>query len=218
MAAAKHIMAWSLTGLTVGALDPSGACRGTTNHAFFFPPPRWVSDGEQHHGSLPWKILNALCLAREWPRQEAASTHSRAIRVYEISRTSNQSQYELSHQFFEPNANPFHLGFTVFDLPDELILSVLSYVSPEPRLAGHRARFRAQYNMEISGNHRRRVQFLRPLSRTCRAMRLRLMPWIWERLEASPRRNWSSGEDFDRRLSNVANVLHKDAFLATSVK
>jgi len=88
----------------------------------------------------------------------------------------------------------YFIHFAVLGLPDELILSILSHISPEPRLTGHYARFRVQYNMDINKYHQRRVEFLRPLSATCKAMRLRLLPWIWEHLELFIPRFFNSGE------------------------
>ena len=99
--------------------------------------------------------------------------------------------------------------FVVFELPDELILSILSHVSPEPQLTGPYARFRVQYRMEINDDHRKRVRFLRPLSMTCRAMRLRLLPWMWDLIEPS---------DLGWNLFAIVNALHADTFLAASVK
>jgi len=52
------------------------------------------------------------------------------------------------------------------------------------------------------------MRFLRPLSMTCKAMRLRLLPWIWEHLEPS----WG---DYLNRITNAVRV---DRSLASSVK
>ena len=50
---------------------------------------------------------------------------------------------------------------------------------------------------------------------TCRAMRLRLLPWVWERLEIP----WQNEEeDFARKLNTITNTLRADAYLTTSVK
>lgn len=74
--------------------------------------------------------------------------------------------------------------FTVFDLPDELILSILSYIFPDPpRHIGDYARFRINYPRNSDYNRRRWIDFLRTLSMTCKAMRLRLLPWVWGRIE-----------------------------------
>ena len=113
----------------------------------------------------------------------------------------------------------FH--FLVFQLPDELILSILSWVSPDPQLTGHYARFRVQYSMEISDYHERRTRFLLLLSMTCRMMRLRLLPWIWERvecLELIP--SWSPDLEAapPRGLNAIMGVLHKDIFLAANIR
>jgi hypothetical protein len=105
-----------------------------------------------------------------------------------------------------------HPVFPVFKFPDELILSVLSYVSSRPKPTGHYARFRFQYNMDNNYCHRRRAEFLLPLSMTCRAMRLWLLPWIWEHVEVF------SGENLERRPKAIADALRADPCLGMSVK
>ena len=73
--------------------------------------------------------------------------------------------------------------------------------------------------MEIDGYHEQRVRFLVPLSMTCKAMRFRLMPWIWECvecLESAP--NWSSEGSVPRKLNSIVSALRADISLATSVK
>jgi len=108
------------------------------------------------------------------------------------------------------NANLSDPIFPVFELPDELILSVLSHVAPEPQLTGYRARFRVQYFMEMSDDYYRRAQFLLPLSTTCKAMRLRLRPWIWDLIEPSRRRHVMN--------FTILNALHTDASLAATIR
>ena len=105
-----------------------------------------------------------------------------------------------------------HLISAVFEFPDELILSVLSYVSPALELTGQYARFRFQYNMDNSDYHRRRMEFLLSLSMTCRTMRLRLLPWIWKHIEAS------SWKDLGRRHKAIVDVLRTDPCLGMSVR
>ena len=65
--------------------------------------------------------------------------------------------------------------------------------------------------MEISDYRQQRVRFLRPLSMTCKLMRLRLLPWIWEHLEPS----WG---DFVGNLKTIAYVSRADISMAASVK
>ena len=67
------------------------------------------------------------------------------------------------------------------------------------------------------GHRGQQVKFLRPLSMTCRAMRLRLLPWIWGRLEIYPN-NWSSTRDYAKGLNALTNVLLADVSLAANVK
>lgn len=94
------------------------------------------------------------------------------------SKTSYVASFDRTLTYLSP--------FVVFELPNELFLSILSYISPEPRLAGHYARFRVQYCMQINDVHYLRAQLLRPLNMTCKAMRLRL--WTWDLIEPSRRR------------------------------
>ena len=50
---------------------------------------------------------------------------------------------------------------------------------------------------------------------TCRAMRLRLLPWVWECIALS----WRSSEGTSaKNLNTIAYALHGDKFVATSVK
>ena len=107
--------------------------------------------------------------------------------------------------------------FAVFQLPDELILSVLSHIYP--RYSNRYSQFRIHEKMGIDHYRKMRVRFLQPLSMTCRAMRLRLIPWIWEYLQVPPPRDWSSrGEIVVRELNAIANFLCADTFPAFSVK
>ena len=59
------------------------------------------------------------------------------------------------------------------------------------------------------------AEFLRPLSMTCRAMRLRFLPWVWERLVL---RLYYSEEAAVRTLNTITNASQADRFLSTSVK
>ena len=65
--------------------------------------------------------------------------------------------------------------------------------------------------------HQRRLKFLLPLSVTCRAMRLRVLPWIWERIEVFLG-DWAGGENIVRRLEAMVDALRADPGLAMRVK
>jgi len=132
--------------------------------------------------------------------------------VPQTSPSTSSSFRPLDRTLF----NLFDPIFAVFQLPDELILHLLSHISPEPQLTGHYARFRFQYGMAINDYHEQRVGFLRPLSMTCVAMRLRLLPWIWERLELIP--SYSPEFLFQLKVDAAAKTLRKDISLAASVK
>jgi hypothetical protein len=129
-------------------------------------------------------------------------------------QTSHSTSSRISSSDQIPMSS--HSTFTVFKFPDELILSILSHVSTDPGLTGQYARFRFLYNMTASDYHRQRVKFLLPLSMTCRAMRLRLLPWIWERTEASLL--LCGLECLVRRHEIIVGALRADSGLSMSVK
>ena len=53
---------------------------------------------------------------------------------------------------------------------------------------------------------------------TCRAMRLRLLPWVWGRLEL-PQQVYGLVQEWTvQRLSIILNGPHTDGFLASGVK
>jgi len=159
----------------------------------------------RNHGSILYQI-------GAWLREEAAPGHDSA------SRAPNQHQYELSHCPLLLNINILRPLFTVFRIPTELILSILSHISPEPQLTGDYARFREQYCMEINDDHQERARFLRPLSMTCRLMRLRLVPLMWNLVEPSRNIWFRDSEGFEQNLIAIANASQADKFLAASVK
>ena len=129
------------------------------------------------------------------------------------SCTPNQPQYELLHHFLRPNVDPSYPISAVFKLPTELILSILSHITPEPHLTGHYARFRVQYCMQINDDHYQRAQFLRTLSMTCKEMWLRVRPWIWDLIETSRRRRVPL-----RMMTTIVNGIRADSSLAVCVK
>ena len=155
----------------------------------------------QNHGSLLRKVFKVL---------HRAPSYRPTIETPRIPRTSNQPQYKPPHLCFESNVDLLHI--LVFELPDELILSILSHIAPNPQVIGHCAWFRDSYGARE--NHRyQRTQFLRRLSMTCRAMRLRFVPWVWERLEISMLHYWRS-----REINIIANALEADVLLVTSIR
>ena len=71
--------------------------------------------------------------------------------------------------------------------------------------------------MEMNDDYHQRAQFLIPLSMTCKAMRLRLRPWIWDLVEPSRRRhvmNLTMVETLRTDTSLAASVRYLRAFLA----
>ena len=135
-----------------------------------------------------------------------------------VSRTPSQPRYEPTHHFLKSNVNPSHSIFPVFQLPDELILSILSYISPDPRLSNRYTRLSTSCRLRIRYWRYERESFLRPLSMTCRAMRLRLLPWIWEYPVIFELHTWTVKQKIEVRLNNIASAFRADALLATSVR
>ena len=106
-----------------------------------------------------------------------------------------------------------YLHFSVFKLPDEIILSILSHIAPDPQAIGLCAWFRDSYGAKVNDYRYQRTQFLRRLGMTCRLMRLRFVPWVWERLEISLTHYRKSEE-----MNIIVNALHADAFLAANIR
>lgn len=142
------------------------------------------------------------------------------IEVPRTSCTPNKPQYD-SHPFFRSNANLPHPILAVCALPDELILCILSHISPDPRPPSHYTWFYSiQYNQKGGDGYlQQRVGFLRLLSMTCKEMWFRLLPWVWERLELPlPCGSRDLEGVFVRRLNATVDVLHMNPFPATIVK
>ena len=66
--------------------------------------------------------------------------------------------------------------------------------------------------------HKRRVQVLRSLSMTCGTMRLRLLPWVWERLWMPPPYGRDTQATFGGILSSFEGASRASTFLAPSVR
>jgi len=151
-----------------------------------------------------------------WKRNPATTV----IPVPKSSR-SPAPQTSLSANSCIDSLDPKLISFVVFELPDELILSILSHISPEQQFTGHYAWFRIQYDLMTDDRHRLRVGFLRPLSMTCKEMRLRLIPFIWEHLQLflvdSVLRKGGGG-DGAPRLETLLSALRADMSLAITVK
>jgi len=81
-------------------------------------------------------------------------------------------------------------------------------------------------------DHRQWVRSLLPLSITCTVMRLRMLPWMWERLECltqdpgqnsgrlnpGPTPSWKLEWALLGKVNTSTEALHADTCLATSVK
>ena len=124
-----------------------------------------------------------------------------------------QTSLSTSTRMSSLNRTLTYLHLTVFELPDELILSILSHIAPDPQATGHCAWFRDLDPEEGRVYCDQRRQFLRRLSMTCREMRLRFVPWVWERLEISSTHYGKSEE-----MNIIANALYADAPPATNIR
>lgn len=128
--------------------------------------------------------------------------------IQTLTRAQNQPQ----------SRTPATQSSPIFKLPDELIISLPSYTSPAPRHSDHIARFRVQYDMTIDNRHQEWMKLLRTLSMTCKKMRFRLIPWIWERLELFPQHHCASESENIRYTGMVFDIVKGDEYLAPAVK
>jgi len=78
-------------------------------------------------------------------------------------------------------------------------------------LIGPYARFRVQYGTKIDDYLEQRERCLRALRMTCKAMRLRLFPWIWGHIEPS-------FGDHMGNLKVIVNASRADRSFASSVR
>jgi len=134
-------------------------------------------------------------------------------------QTSLSTSFLSSIGLFRSDTDLSYPIFAVFQLPDELILSILSHICPDPRLTGQYARFCVQYRMKINDYHQRRMELLHLLSRTCMAMRLRFVPWIWDHIQLSRCSYDSDGiADISWKFTALEKAVHANVSLATCVK
>ena len=183
-----------------------------------FSPPS-LSGGEP----CDTEIMN--CHGDNTPKFSARITYGLVRKRHSTIRRSPTPQTSLSTSFpssiglFQSNANLSYYIFAVFQLPDELILSILSHISPDPHLTGQYARFCVQYRMKISDSHQQRMKILHPLSRTCMAMRLRLLPWIWDHIQPSRCFYDTNGKrSISWKFATLARTVYADVSLATRVR
>ena len=173
------------------------------------PDPLILSALDLDTSMLFTKLARSLCTKRPSARVSLPKF---------LGFPAAQTSLSTSPHISQPFASNLISFVTVVSLPDELILSILSHISPEPPRSDHFTRFRVQYGLRINRCHWERMRFLRALSMTCKAMRLRLVPWIWERLEVFPRESsdWLAAQV--QRLKSVLSALKGDACLAISVR
>jgi len=164
----------------------------------------------EYRGEITPPSFTGLAYGLVWKRHTRRSP---------APQTSLSKSFPFPISLFRSDADPPYSIFAVFQLPDELILSILFHICPDPHLTGQYARFCVQYRMKINDYHQRRMELLQPLSRTCMAMRLRLLPWIWDHIQPS---RCSYDSDGIRRISwkftALERVVYANASLAARVK
>jgi hypothetical protein len=208
----------SLAGVRIDACSVSGTtitstCTPWLEQHPHLPGSEDCTPGIMHIDHRPGKTstlfskLSTSRRAKQRPLSESLGPPGPQTCHSTSSRISSLDQTSIS----------LHPIFPVFEFPDELILSVLSYVSPDPRPNGQYARFRFPYYVRPNNYHRQRVAFLLLLSMTCRAMRLRLLPWIWERIEVFSV-DWCGEGGLVWRPKVIVGALRADPGLTASVK
>jgi hypothetical protein len=95
--------------------------------------------------------------------------------------------------------------FAVFGFPDELILSVLSYLSPDPGLTGQYSRSRFQYNMGANAA---------PVEHDMQGDAIPVAALDHGAFSS----DWKGGENLVRRHKAIVGALRADPGLTTSVK
>ena len=76
------------------------------------------------------------------------------------------------------------LNMTVFKLPDETFLEILSYFSVinfRYKFSGFRTMWDKNF---LPPSYAQRLDVLRAITQTCRTLRRKFLSWLWERVEA----------------------------------
>ena len=108
---------------------------------------------------------------------------------------------------------------TVFKLPDETFLEILSYF-PVINLRYKNTGQRGIWGLNVlPGEFIERLDVLRAITQTCRALRRKFLSWLWERVEACVVPNLSAWYIYvGNVLESKCHILLKNPSLATHVR
>lgn len=170
-------------------------------------------------------------LKKLWPRQPLAHLTGDG-RVTRRSAATSEVDSEVAERFmlaaFEIQSGPstriesrFSCLCTdyccsVFQLPDELFLEVFTHF-PVLKWSDLYYRYNHAWYTPIPDVYGERIQALVALSATCRAMRYRFLPEVWERSITCLRR-WRRSEQIPSRLYLQCQTLLNNRSLASYVK
>ena len=102
-------------------------------------------------------------------------------------------------------------GSTLFKLPLELIMEILSYFNCLPIITNKLNLSLFGINPKVSRRYLERTDALRALSQTCRSWRNLFLPLLWERLESCCSvMDIDSGNRFE---SNMNSLIRKSALV-----
>lgn len=125
----------------------------------------------------------------------------------------------MSFRSLRVGANGANASRTVFQLPDETFLEILSYfpvVSFRYKFSGPRSVWGQTFLPVI---YAERLNALRAVTQTCRTLRRKFLSWLWERVEAcvAPERAaWYIS--LGNALESKCHILLKNPPLATHVR
>jgi hypothetical protein len=101
-------------------------------------------------------------------------------------------------------------GSTLFELPLELILEILSYFDSLPLITSKHHYSLLNIDPTITRRYLERTNTLRALSQTCRSWRTLFFPLLWERLEPCLM-HFDSGKRYSE--SNADSLIRKSALV-----
>lgn len=134
----------------------------------------------------------------------------------EIAQTSAGEFWMSSHVCVGARANARK---TVFKLPDETFLEILSYfpvIGFRYRITDLRNFWGANF---LPGEYAERLDVLRAITQTCRTLRRKFLSWLWERVEACVVPGCSAWYIYvGNALESKCHILLKNPQLATHVR
>lgn len=132
----------------------------------------------------------------------------------EIAQTSaSELLFRWAHKYTRVNAE------TVFKLPDETFLEILSYF-PVINLRYKHTGQRGVWGLNVlPGEFIERLDILRAITQTCRTLRRKFLSWLWERVEACVVPTLSAWYIYvGNVLESKCHILLKNPSLATHVR